>query len=170
MAAAGTDYSPVCCATNGCRDSCVGAAADSELTVIVGSPRPERVVLPHSQREAQSLTRNKIVSNQVRYSLADRTIEAELLPWCQKNDITVIAFSPLARSIEKIRGSLDPNVLEHVAREEGRTAAQVALNWCTARDGVVAIPRASTVEHVGDVCAASGWRLSPARMALLDGA
>lgn len=121
-------------------------------------------------REAQSLTRNKIVSNQVRYSLADRTIEADLLPWCQKNAITVIAFSPLARSMEKIRGSLDADVLEHVAREEGRTPAQVALNWCTARDHVVAIPRASTIEHVGDVCAASGWRLSAASMALLDGA
>ncbi len=120
--------------------------------------------------EAQSLTRNRIVSNQVRYSLADRAIEADLLPWCQKNNITVIAFSPLARSIETIRGSLDRDVLERVAREEGRTAAQVALNWCTARDNVVAIPRASTVEHVGDVCAASGWRLSPASMALLDGA
>jgi diketogulonate reductase-like aldo/keto reductase len=120
--------------------------------------------------EAQSLTRNRIVSNQVRYSLADRAIEADLLPWCQKHNITVIAFSPLARSIEKIRGSLDPDALERVAREEGRTPAQVALNWCIARENVIAIPRASTVEHVGDVCAASGWRLSPSSMALLDGA
>lgn len=119
--------------------------------------------------EAQSLTRNRIVSNQVRYSLADRTIEADLLPWCQKNNITVIAFSPLARSIETIRARLDRDVLERVARDEGRTVAQVALNWCTARPHVVAIPRASTVEHVGDVCAASGWRLSPSSMALLDG-
>jgi diketogulonate reductase-like aldo/keto reductase len=121
-------------------------------------------------QEAQSLTRNRVVSNQVRYSLADRAIEADLLPYCRKNNITVIAYSPLARGIEKIRSSLDPDVLERVAREEGRTAAQVALNWCTARDNVIAIPRASTVEHVGDVCAASGWRLSPSSMALLDGA
>jgi diketogulonate reductase-like aldo/keto reductase len=119
---------------------------------------------------AQSLTRNRIVSNQVRYSLADRTIEADLLPYCRNNDITVIAYSPLARGIEKIRGSLDQGVLERVAQAEGRTPAQVALNWCTARDNVIAIPRASTIEHVGDVCAASGWRLSPSSMALLDGA
>ena len=120
-------------------------------------------------QEAQALTRNRIVSNQVRYSLADRTIEADLLPWCQKNAITVIAYSPLARGMDTIRGSLDADSLERVAREEGRTPAQVALNWCIARDHVVAIPRASTVEHVGDVCAASGWRLSPSSMALLDG-
>jgi diketogulonate reductase-like aldo/keto reductase len=119
-------------------------------------------------QEAQSLTRNRIVANQVRYSLADRTIEADLLPYCRKNGITVIAYSPLARSIDKICDSLHPGILERVAREEGRTPAQVALNWCTARDNVIAIPRASTVEHVGDVCAASGWRLSPSSLAVLD--
>ena len=40
-----------------------------------------------------------IVSNQVEYSLTDRSIEAETLPYCQANGITVIAYSPLARGL-----------------------------------------------------------------------
>jgi diketogulonate reductase-like aldo/keto reductase len=117
---------------------------------------------------AQALTKNRIVSNQVRYSLADRTIEGELLPYCQKHDITVIAFSPLARGNDKLRSALRDDTLTRVAQMEGRTEIQVALNWCIAKPNVIAIPRASTVEHVGDVCAGAGWRLSPESMELLE--
>ena len=49
-------------------------------------------------KEAQdSLKSNRIVSNQVLYNLADREIEDEVLPYCQENGITVLAFSPLAQ-------------------------------------------------------------------------
>ena len=48
--------------------------------------------------EAQeSLPRSEIVSNQVRYSPSSREIESELLPFCEKEKITVIAYSPLDR-------------------------------------------------------------------------
>src|SRR5207249_8002316 len=42
-----------------------------------------------------ALSKYKIVSNQVRYSLVERSIEPELLRYCQENRITVIAYSPL---------------------------------------------------------------------------
>lgn len=119
---------------------------------------------------AQSLTQNRIVSNQVRYSLVDRTVERDMLPFCQKNNVTLIAYSPLARGMDKIRGGARDATLASIADEEGRTEAQVALNWCTARANVVAIPRGSTVEHVEDICGASGWRLSAAAIARLDSA
>src|SRR6476660_642442 len=40
-----------------------------------------------------ALGKQRIISNQVRYSLAERTIEGGLLQYCQKNGITVIAYS-----------------------------------------------------------------------------
>src|SRR6266446_7019382 len=46
-------------------------------------------------REAQAACTCRIAANQVRYSLVDRTIEEELLPYCQQNRVTVIAYSPL---------------------------------------------------------------------------
>ena len=49
-------------------------------------------------KEAQeSLSRNEIVSNQVEYSLLNRNVEKEIMPYCEKNNITIIAWSPLAR-------------------------------------------------------------------------
>ena len=45
--------------------------------------------------EAQAaLSRARIVSNQVEFSLTERSIEPEVLPYCQANGITVIAYKP----------------------------------------------------------------------------
>jgi myo-inositol catabolism protein IolS len=48
--------------------------------------------------EARSLlSRTDIVSNQVRYNFLQREIEEEVLPYCRKNNITILAYSPLAQ-------------------------------------------------------------------------
>ena len=105
----------------------------------------------------------------MRYSLVDRSIEAELLPYCREHDVTVLAYSPLAIGLEKLRAGLPAGVLEQVARDTGKTHAQIALNWCISKDNVIAIPRSSSEERTRENCAASGWRLSPEHMRLLDG-
>ncbi|MBM4207638.1 MAG: aldo/keto reductase [Gammaproteobacteria bacterium] len=120
-------------------------------------------------KEARVVARKyPIVANQVRYNLADRTIEDGLLQYCQENNITVIAYSPLAREMSRLY-DCDPNeVLTQIAKETGRTVAQIAINWCLCKDGVVAIPKGNSVDHVLENCAASGWRLSEEYRALLD--
>ena len=112
-------------------------------------------------RRAQAvLSRHRIFSNQVRYSLIERTIEGRLLDYCQQNHIAVIAFTPLGHGLDQI-SRMDPaGVLERIAKQCGKTRAQVALNWCLAKEGVVTIPKASTIEHVAENCGASGWRLT----------
>ncbi len=48
--------------------------------------------------EARSyLSKGDIVSNQVRYNMLQREIEEEVMPYCRKNGITIIAWSPLAQ-------------------------------------------------------------------------
>jgi diketogulonate reductase-like aldo/keto reductase len=109
-----------------------------------------------------------IVSNQVRYNLADRTIESGLLSYCQVNHITVIAYSPLGRELQRVRDCDPQGILQVVAREAGKTVPQVVLNWCLCHDAVVAIPKGSTVEHVLQNCGASGWRLTPEQLQRLN--
>jgi diketogulonate reductase-like aldo/keto reductase len=115
-----------------------------------------------------ALSNYKIVSNQVRYSLIERTIESGLLAYCQQTGITVIAFSPLGMSLPEIRTRDPGRALDQVASGLGRTPAQIALNWLVSKDNVVAIPKASSVAHVSEDCGASGWRLSQAECALLE--
>ena len=119
--------------------------------------------------EAQAATSNRIVSNQVRYSLIEREIERELLPYCQENDVTFMAYSPLAKDLGRLKADLGRGVLNQVAESAGKTQAQVALNWCISRQNVMAIPKSDSVERIEENCGASGWGLTPEQMPLLGG-
>jgi diketogulonate reductase-like aldo/keto reductase len=114
------------------------------------------------------LSGHRIVSNQLRYSLIERTVERDMLDYCKRNQITVLAFSPFGESFSNIQAADSEKVLAKVAAATGRTEAQVALNWLIAKDNVVAIPKASTVQHVIEDCEASAWRLSASQYLLLD--
>jgi diketogulonate reductase-like aldo/keto reductase len=110
-------------------------------------------------KKAQAaLPHRRIVSNQVRYSLIERTIEGGLLQYCQENGITVIAYSPLAMGLANIRAMDPKHVLHTVAEAAAKSEAQVALNWCVRKENVIAIPKASTVAHVMENLGASGWK------------
>lgn len=106
------------------------------------------------------LRKHRIVSNQVRYSLVERTIGDGLLKYCRGNQITIVAFSPLGTEFSSLRKYDPDGVLSQIAGKLGRSEAQVALNWIIRQDGVVAIPKASSVEHVVDDCGASDWKLN----------
>ena len=112
-------------------------------------------------REAQeSMSRESIVSNQVEYSLLERSVEEEILPYCRKEKITVIAYSPLAQGgIPKGKGG-PFLVLDELASTLGKTKNQVALNWLLHDPSVVVIPKAGRREHVRENAEVAGWKLS----------
>ena len=126
------------------------------------------------QEAQRSMTNHPIVSNQVLYNLKDRDIERDLLPYCQEQRINVIAYTPLAdgslASKPRFTGKLNKGIstLQQVAAEAGKTMAQVALNWCTSHDGVIAIPKTNSLARTEENCGASGWRLSREQLSRLD--
>jgi diketogulonate reductase-like aldo/keto reductase len=103
----------------------------------------------------EALPRSEIVSNQVRYSLTHRSVESELLPFCEREKLTVIAYSPLDTG-KLPSGKISQTVLA----KYGLTPAQLMLNWVTYRDAVVAIPKAAKVEHVEKNAASVGTKIS----------
>ena len=124
-------------------------------------------------RAAQEvMTKYPIVANQVLYNLNRREIERDLLPYCQAHNITILAYTPLddgrLATTAHFRRNQSTRVLEQVAADVQKTLAQVALNWCTARPNVIAIPKSDSVERTLENCQASGWRLSPAQVQRLD--
>ena len=120
-----------------------------------------------------ALKKNRIVSNQVSFSLFDRGYERDLLPYCQEQQITLLAYSPLGRgAINGGGGGSDRKgveALRTVAKETGKTPAQVALNWCL-RPGVVAIPKSNSVERNRETCGGSGWVLASGQRQALESA
>jgi len=119
--------------------------------------------------EAQAaLSQASIVSNQVRYSLVDRTIESGLLQHCEAKKVTVLAFSPLANGLQNIRAFDREDILGKVALDADKTPAQVALNWCACVSPVITLFKAASIEHVRENCGASGWKLSASQIESLN--
>lgn len=126
-------------------------------------------------KEAQeAMNKYQIVSNQVLYSLANRDIESGLMSYCEDNQVTVIAYSPLDQgglaSRLHLRRRNSIKVLKHVAVETEKTMAQVALAWCISHSNVVAIPKTDRVERVKENCDASQLTLTLAQTEALENA
>jgi myo-inositol catabolism protein IolS len=136
-----------------------------------------------------AMTKYPIVSNQVLYNLKRREIEKDLLPYCQQNHVTVIAYTPLAdgslttrspsqedqRRVSLLRAAgrllgreRERQRLQEVADEVGKTPAQVALNWCISHPSVIVIPKSNSLARIEENCGASGWRLSEDQLRQLD--
>lgn len=110
-----------------------------------------------------SMKKHDVSSVQLSYSLMDRRVENEILPYCQKNSIEFLAYYPLGSG----RLAADQR-LDEICKRYKKTNAQVALNWLTTKKNVFAIPRASNAPHVIENAEASGWKLSQKDIALLD--
>ena len=106
---------------------------------------------------------NRVAANQVLYNLSRRGIEWDLLPWCEARQIPLMAYSP----IEQSRLLHQPG-LRNLAVKHGVTPAQMALAWLLRQDGVIAIPKASSRQHLEENFAALKLSLDDAVLAELD--
>jgi len=113
---------------------------------------------------SSALSRHEVASCQVNYSLIHRKPEKDIIPYCQQNKISVLAYYPLGHGL---LAKSTPRLAE-VCRRQDRTPAQVALNWLSSKTGVFPIPRASRTAHVLEDVGASGWRLSDQDVAEIE--
>ncbi|MEL6605786.1 MAG: aldo/keto reductase [Cyanobacteria bacterium J06614_10] len=104
-----------------------------------------------------------IATNQVLYNLTRRGIEQTLLPWCQRQNIPIMAYSP----IEQGR-MLNNSALISMAQARKVTAAQIAIAWLLHQDNVIVIPKASNTDHIEENYAALNLKLSQEELSALD--
>ncbi|PBC22609.1 MULTISPECIES: aldo/keto reductase [unclassified Mesorhizobium] len=104
-----------------------------------------------------------VQTNQVLYNLVRRGPEFDLAPWSRRRGIPLMAYSPVEQ------GALARNArLDAVAARRNATAAQIALAWVMHQEGVIAIPKASSQEHVRQNFAALDIKLTGEDLADLD--
>jgi diketogulonate reductase-like aldo/keto reductase len=123
-------------------------------------------------RAAQNASANKIVANQIEYSLLTRNVskygsgngpgnmEKEMLPYCQENDILVVAERPVERGAVLQKHPL----MDELCNKYNKTYAQIAINWLISQKNVVTIPKAESFEHQQEDIGAIGWHLEAADM------
>jgi diketogulonate reductase-like aldo/keto reductase len=107
---------------------------------------------------------NGVATNQVLYNLARRGIEYDLVPWCRRHNIPIMAYSPIDQGGRLLRQA----ALKEIADQHDATPAQVALAWLLRQDGMIVIPKAGTVAHARENRGALDLRLTKDDLALLD--
>src|SRR6185503_1863246 len=106
-------------------------------------------------------------TNQVPYSLADRAIEHDLLPWCVQHAIPVMAYSPLGGTNSTL---LRDPTLARIGAAHDCSAAAVALAWTIRSGMVIAIPESGNVAHVKENAVALSLALTSEELHALDAA
>jgi diketogulonate reductase-like aldo/keto reductase len=100
----------------------------------------------------------RCATNQVAYSLNNRRIESDLLPWCKQHNMPVMAYSPLGGDKNLVVGD---RTLAQVGTLHGCSAAAVALAWAIRSGSVIAIPESGTPAHVKENAVALSLALTP---------
>lgn len=133
------------------------------------------------------LSTEDIVSVQVKYNLVERDAEKEIIPYAEASNLSVLAWSPLAKgaltgkytpeNLPKFSDVREGSALFHpenftkiyelvklltdVGTRYGKSPSQVALNWLLmASDRVIVIPGAKTPSQVRENAGAADWRMS----------
>jgi diketogulonate reductase-like aldo/keto reductase len=114
--------------------------------------------VPHGRRCA---------TNQVAYSLSNRGIERDLLPWCRQHKLPVMAYSPLGGDNNLVLGD---RTLAQVGTTHGCSPAAVALAWDIRSGSVIAIPESGAPAHVKENAVALSISLRPQDLQTLDAA
>jgi len=146
------------------------------------------------ERARSYMRKHDIASNQVEYNLLRRKVERELIPYCQREGITVIAYSPLAQGLltgkygpGRMPGGLQRRMMmslffgyggvswdpvgrvRELAEKKGVRPAQIALAWLISKPGVVAIPGAKNPDQLRSNAGAAGIELSEEELMFLEG-
>lgn len=144
--------------------------------------------------EARSLlSKTEIVSNQVKYNLLQRNVEEEVIPYSERNNISILAWSPLAqgaltgkynekkapkgdvrdgnpifasKNLSRIGSLVD--TLSSIASKYNRSVTQVSLNWLASIPDVIPIPGAKSAEQASENISSLDFELSRQDLNLME--
>ena len=145
----------------------------------------------------RGMTAAPLHSNQPPYSLIQRKIEQDMLPFCRENNIGVIVYSPMERGL--LAGKVPPErefppgdhrakhkfftvenrkrmlaaleKIKPIADRHGASYAQTVINWTIHEPGITAaIVGARNAEQAKHNAGAMGFKLSEAERAQIRNA
>ncbi|MDH5826493.1 aldo/keto reductase [Sphingobacterium faecium] len=135
----------------------------------------------------------KLASNQVSYSMLNRTIENELVPYALENELGIIVYSPMERGLltgkyfkeSKLKGDDHRNgyfsqfdlakvksflqAIEPIAKSKGATLSQLVLQWTILQPGIsVVLAGARNAEQAIANAQALDFKLSEDELRVID--
>jgi diketogulonate reductase-like aldo/keto reductase len=110
---------------------------------------------------------HRCATNQVPYSLNNRNVERDLLPWCKQHNMPIMAYSPLGGDRNLVIGD---RTLAQIGAAHGCSAAAVALAWAIRSGNVIAIPESGSPAHTKENAVALSTVLTAEELRTLNGA
>lgn len=107
--------------------------------------------------------KDHISADQILYNLSRRGTEFDLIPWCLKRNIPLMAYSP----IEQGR-ILKNNNLQKLAKNLGIAPSILALAWVIHQQLMIAIPKTSSIAHLEENIKAADLKLDQNVLQALD--
>jgi diketogulonate reductase-like aldo/keto reductase len=96
-----------------------------------------------------------ISSVQLEYNLTERSIEADILPFCQQHGITVLAYSPLDHN----RSYNGNAIVCMIAKKYNKTLHQILLSWVISRDSIIGLTMTTNLVHLAEIAEAATFQL-----------
>lgn len=115
-------------------------------------------------KQAQSLSETPIITNQVPFSLGDRSyIKNGMLAYCQQNEILLTAYSPVEE------GNLRSNkTVDTISKAHNATPFQIALAWIISHPRVITIPMSFNPAHIRENFESAHIELTPEQIETLN--
>jgi diketogulonate reductase-like aldo/keto reductase len=110
----------------------------------------------------------RLACNQVLYHLKERAIEHAVIPWCEAQNVAIVAYSPLGHDHFPSLNTAAGRTLNEIARAHTATPQQIALAFLTRAPSLFAIPKAVQIQHVEQNAAAGDIALTSDEIERLD--
>jgi diketogulonate reductase-like aldo/keto reductase len=124
--------------------------------------------VPDLETVIQVAGEGHLACNQVLYHLQERAIEHAVIPWCERHNVAVVAYSPFGHGRFPTPRTPGGRVLKQIADAHQATVRQVALRFLARRSTLFAIPKAASLEHVAENARAAYFHLTEAEITQID--
>ena len=144
------------------------------------------------QKAQSKMKSHRIEVSQMNYSMAKSKVRRKFLPYAQENEITIMAYSPLAQGF--LTGKYNPKnfpkgirrtnsifrkknferagplfkLLDSISEEHKVMKSQIALNWLIQDKAVVAIPGAKNLQQLESNVQAGDFHLTSENLSQLS--
>jgi diketogulonate reductase-like aldo/keto reductase len=124
--------------------------------------------VPDLETVIQIAGEDNLACNQVLYHLQERSIEHAVIPWCEKHNVAVVAYSPFGHGRFPTPRTSGGRVLKQIADAHQVTVRQVALRFLVRRSTLFAIPKSASLEHIAENAGATDLRLTETEISEID--
>lgn len=91
---------------------------------------------------------NKCFLNQCLYNIVERGVEYDLIPWCKKNNVLFMAYSPLCNNKENREKALNSNSLKQIAKKYNTNIETIMLSFILRNENINTICKTSNLSHL----------------------